>query len=490
MPVSSTYIPLSICTRWATRPRALSFDDDPGAVARPPRGILARRSSWLTRVTILVLWRLHLALAAELPASDPTDPAAACRASVANDPNLLALFVTVTPRPGYEGDNVDTCWRASLAGGRGHGLRRAAVAFASSKNLEGGPCPYKDMRCITDKLCEALLEGRADVDVSPSDPCRLVGGGLIDDEKLALWPQRSRRDVLLVQRIFKTASYAFQHRTRLIGALRGFTVQPLDEWECPPGSDAGAGEEGRGAVFAGHFAFPDPKALYPGPDVRADLVAMVRHPLSRRLSLYSYERHPNQQVWDAANLAARRAREEEDPCGCGPDVAFGDCVLRAAAKNKDTPHACDWPTSSALYLGHSASESLVAMLCGTDAACTDPARLGEAFGRATRHLREDYTFVGLKEQFDLSFAILRQLLPRWYDDSFGLMEGEAYAPLPFAHMNAQTRDPATAVGGLTQDIPWAAVQVLLEQPGNRFELAIYDEAVRLFWKHAEAVGVG
>ena len=67
-----------------------------------------------------------------------------------------------------------------------------------------------------------------------------------------------------------------------------------------------------------------------------------------------------------------------------------------------------WPRSSALYLGHSASESLVAMLCGADPMCTDPARLGEAFDAAMRHLRENYTFVGLKEQFERSFAVLRK----------------------------------------------------------------------------------
>ena len=99
-------------------------------------------------------------------------------------------------------------------------------------------------------------------------------------------------------------------------------------------------------------------------------------------------------------------------------------------------------------------------------------------------------FVGLKEHFELSFAVLAKLLPRWYDDALGVPAGAPYAPLPFARMNAQPRAAAEgAVGGLTQDVPWRAAQALLAAPCNRFELALYDEAARLFWRRAEEVGV-
>ena len=70
---------------------------------------------------------------------------------------------------------------------------------------------------------------------------------------------------------------------------------------------------------------------------------MVRHPLTRRLSLYSYARHPNQDVWDGASADAWRRRQAADPCGCDASVPFGDCVMRAVAKK----HACEWPRSTA-----------------------------------------------------------------------------------------------------------------------------------------------
>ncbi|KAH8043893.1 hypothetical protein JL722_14974 [Aureococcus anophagefferens] len=154
-------------------------------------------------------------------------------------------------------------------------------------------------------------------------------------------------------------------------------------------------------------------------------------------------------------LASERARLNDTACGCG------------GAEFDAAP-----PRGQRLPLGCSTQQH--------EAFCAPGAR-NCSIADAVRALDDDYVFVGLTEEYDLSVAVLERLLPQFFAGASAVLhDGHAVPKVTSA------RNPATGTRGAGA-VSKEARKILMNTTSCRAEARFYAAAKRRFWLVAAAV---
>ena len=184
-------------------------------------------------------------------------------------------------------------------------------------------------------------------------------------------------------------------------------------------------------------------------------INLVREPIDRAQSLFYYFVDPGSRKKHKAE-ASERARRNDTTCGCAA-TEFDACILTRAERG------CN--------IGCGDSRSY---FCAPGVAdCSVAAAL--------RALDEDYVFVGLTEEYDLSVAILEQLLPRFFLGASAILHDGHAVPKMTSSRNPQTG--TRALGAVSR----AARKILMNTTSCQAEVAFYTAVKARFWLVASAI---
>lgn len=185
-----------------------------------------------------------------------------------------------------------------------------------------------------------------------------------------------------------------------------------------------------------------------------EYINIARHPLNQTQSHFYYMVDPMR-----GELANRtKAIREKDPCGCA-DMTFGECVRTARERGCEREN---------LQL----HQDLLRYLCGYGPECEQDTE--ERYQIARARLQRRYLFVGLTEHLELSAKALERLLPDYFHGAAALIHADEVrhkVTSPYTHLTAEE------------------AQLLLEYPGNKYVLKLWEDVVAQFWSRVVECGL-
>ncbi|KAL3915230.1 MAG: hypothetical protein SGILL_005746 [Bacillariaceae sp.] len=210
-----------------------------------------------------------------------------------------------------------------------------------------------------------------------------------------------------------------------------------------------ASAAGRNALYINHVHyFGDVYDISPT-SPRPAYIQIVRQPIARVISQYHFLTNPRQGKYYRQNIARlkREAGFETTPAVVS---SINACVAKALH-----PEKCERTNEMTKYF------------CGHARECSDPGSK-EALTTAVVNLRE-YTFVGLLEEFQTTFAMLEKMLPAFF-------EGASAIAIP--HSNSGVRSETTT------NVTVETIEKLREWNAN--DIALYDLIVERFQREVKA----
>lgn len=195
-------------------------------------------------------------------------------------------------------------------------------------------------------------------------------------------------------------------------------------------------------------------------DPRFAWINVVREPLDRAQSLYYYEVDGNIRGSKATAAYELRGSHPNPVCNC-QRLEFSECVEQLLL----TP-SCNFTQGKAGrgHIGHSwAVDSQMRYFCEKRESCT--------FEAATRNY-DDYLFVGISEELDLTLRVFEEILPSWF-------RGASSNPVPHsdAASNANRMAGTQHAGAVSK----TARGLLMRDPFIADEVRFYDFCRRKFW---------
>lgn len=187
-------------------------------------------------------------------------------------------------------------------------------------------------------------------------------------------------------------------------------------------------------------------------------INMVREPIEREVSLYYYYVSPMRRN-NALVEIHNRERTKENPCGCNL-IEFDDCY-RYYIENPICSDHLKMKVPQTWYFTNVNPDNGTSVTFSADS--------------LYRRVRDDYTFVGIIEEWELSVKIFERLLPRFFAGGTN-------------YVKEHTRDPhvlaSPEFNPLTNTTKKGAISGYVKDRLSKYnpeQIAFYEHMKRLFW---------
>ena len=183
-------------------------------------------------------------------------------------------------------------------------------------------------------------------------------------------------------------------------------------------------------------------------------INMVREPIERQESLYYYGVSPKRGIKAQVELQSRD--RNVDPCGC-MNMEFDDCY-RFYLENTNCTHRLK-------------VEPLELYFADSPVRNTEPRPFPQDM--IYDRIRNDYLFVGILEEWELSVQAFEVLLPRFFKGATAYFKSRPHHHNVTPEVNKLTN--TTKSGAISTHVREALKHY------NREEIVLYERIKRLFW---------